>query len=74
MNIIHSGNYNYQRTDAFRQKSDVIRNEIRGKYDEQIKSESNFLRKIILKLRMNSEIRKAVEKMSSGNLHLSSNT
>lgn len=55
----------YKRTEEYRQKVELIKNQTGIKYQELEANEKSPLRKLILRIQKRSEIKKAIEDLTS---------
>lgn len=56
---------NYKRTEEYRQKVETIKNQTGIKYQDLIANEKSLLRKLILRIQKRSEIKKAIDDLTS---------
>lgn len=69
--IFAAGQDNFRHSITYRDKVFEIRHDIEEKYKNLLNAETNFLNRLILKIKMRSEIRKEISKIDSlDNLHL----
>ncbi len=70
-NFYEQGRREFERTSEFRKKVEEIKKEISAKYSMLISSEKNLIRRFLLRIKMDLEIRNRVKEISSNeNLHL----
>jgi hypothetical protein len=63
--IIESGPQNFKNSKTYSDKVKAIKEEIKINYRSLLDSEPDFMRRIILKLKMEIEIRRAISKLNS---------
>jgi hypothetical protein len=64
-NIIESGPRNFKNSKTYLDKVKAIKEEIKTNYKSLLENEPDFIRRIILKLKMEIEIRRAISKLNS---------
>ena len=70
-NLIEGGRERLESTDEFRRKVQEIIKEVRDKYSLTLLNEKNWLKRIIIVVRRDNEIRKRISEVSSSkNLHI----
>jgi len=71
INLIEGGREKFERTREFRRKVGEIRKELTDKYSLTILNEKNWLKRLIIKFKLQLEIYKRIEELSSlKNLHI----
>lgn len=69
-NIIEGGRQELEGTNEFQNKVDEIRKELTQKYSPTLSTERNWLRRLLIKVKLEIEIRKRIQALSSlKNLH-----
>jgi hypothetical protein len=63
--IIESGPRNFQKSQTYLDKVNAIKEEIKINYKSRLDNEPNFIRQIILKLKIEIEISLAISKLNS---------
>ncbi len=70
--MIKRGRENWENTNMFQKKVDEIKKMLTDKYALSILNEKSWLKRLLLKIKLQIEIRKKIEELSSlRNLHLS---
>ena len=68
--LIEGGRDEFERTNEFRSKMEEIRKDVTAKYLPTLSSEKNWLGRLFIKLKIEVEIRKRIQALSSlKNLH-----
>jgi hypothetical protein len=65
LKIIESGPQNFKNSKTYSDKVKAIKEEIKTNYKPLLDNEPDFIRRIILKLKMVIEIRRAISKLNS---------
>ena len=69
-NLIDGGKERLEQTSEFQNKVDEIRKELSEKYSLTILNEKNWIKRLLIKIRLRIEIRKRIKELSSfKNLH-----
>ncbi len=63
--IIESGPRNFKKSQTYLEKVKVIADEIKANYKSLLENEPNFIRRIILKIKIGIEIKRAISKLNS---------
>ncbi len=70
-NLIEGGRANLENTSEFIKKVDEIKKEVTDKYSLTMVNEKNWVKRILIKIKLQIEIRKRVRELSSlKNLHI----
>lgn len=70
-NLIEEGRANLENTSEFIKKVDEIKKEVTDKYSLTMVNEKNWVKRILIKIKLQIEIRKRVRELSSlKNLHI----
>ena len=68
--LFEGGRDEFERTSEFMNKVEEIRKDITDKYSQKLSNERNWVRRFIIKVKLEIEIRKRIQALSSWkNLH-----
>ena len=71
INLIEGGRKRLENTSEFKRKVEEIKKELTGKYSLAILKEKNWIKRLFIKIKLQVEIRKRIEALSSlKNLHI----
>ena len=72
--LFEGGRDEFERTSEFMNKVEEIRKDLTDKYSQKLSNERNWVRRFIIKIKLEIEIRKSVRALSSlKNLHAINN-
>ena len=71
MKLIHDGKSNWKKTETFKRQSNEIKEAVTAKYSSLLALEQNWFKRILLHLKLQLELRKKIDELSSErNLHI----
>ena len=72
--LFEGGKEEFERTDGFLNKVEEIRREVTNKYSKELSNERSWVRRFLIKVKLEIEIRKRIRALSSmKNLHIIKN-
>lgn len=71
INLFDGGKDEWEQTEEYRNKSNKIVKEVTDKYSTRLSSERNWLKRLLIKIKLKREIQKQINALSSiKNLHV----
>lgn len=71
INLVEGGKENWQKTNEFNSRVNAIKKELTDKYSLTLLNERNWVKRLLIKIRLHIEISKRIDELSSlRNLHI----